>query len=184
MAGVGATGVLIGAAVLAFVTLAALFSFNGLPRGLGPSEADAVFVAPDGAGPGAPEAAAAALATAPGAVVAAPAGGGAAGGGAAAAAGSGAGGGTGTGGPGAPPATAPPGSDVPAGVPPESSPGAAAAPPETTSSGPVSDTVAGLEGTAEGTTGLDLPLSETTKPLTDQLDQTVQGVGGALGGNN
>jgi hypothetical protein len=38
-----------------------------------------------------------------------------------------------------------------------------------------------LEGTAEGATGTDLPLSETTKPVTDQLDKTITDVTGLLG---
>ena len=69
-----------------------------------------------------------------------------------------------------------------------SAPAPAPAPGTSTQQGPLSDTVSGVEGTTEGATGLDVPLTETTQPLTDQLDQTVQDtgdtVGGLLGGNN
>jgi hypothetical protein len=55
----------------------------------------------------------------------------------------------------------------------------------TSDNGALADTVSGLDNTVEDTTGTDLPLSETTEPLTDQVDQTVdQTVGGLLGGGN
>jgi hypothetical protein len=76
-------------------------------------------------------------------------------------------------------------------VPTGSSPSAPAPTPASgtsTQQGPLSDTVSGVEETTEGATGVDVPLSETTQPLTDQLDQTIQDtndtVGGLLGGSN
>ncbi|MGH2961215.1 MAG: hypothetical protein ACRDL3_03340, partial [Solirubrobacterales bacterium] len=53
----------------------------------------------------------------------------------------------------------------------------------TPTSGPLSNTVGGIDNTAEGTTGLDLPLDETTGPLTDQLDQTLDQTLDGLGPN-
>jgi len=186
LAGTGATSALLSAAVLSFLTLAGLFGVNGLPGGSSRAESDTVMVAP---GAGAPEAAAAAAAGAPGAIAAAPAGGAVGGAGGAAAGGvaggpAGAPGGTapdGGAGPDAGATTAP----APAGG--TGLPGQAPAP-VAPAQDPVSDTVSEVEGTAEGATGVNLPLSETTQPLTDQLDQTIQDagntVGGLLNGNN
>jgi hypothetical protein len=191
LAGTGATSALVAAAVVSFFALAGLFSVNGFPGGLSSSEGDTVLVAPRS---DAPEAAAAAAAAAPGAVAAIPADRvvGGAGVGGAGVAGAGESGGA-LGG-----ATAPGGGATPdagtapdATVPTVSSPSAPAPAPATgtsTQQGPVSDTVSGVEGTTEGATGVDVPLSETTQPLTDQLDQTIQDtndtVGGLLGGSN
>jgi hypothetical protein len=191
LAGTGATSALVAAAVVSFFALAGLFSVNGFPGGLSSSEGDTVMVAP---GTDAPEAAAAAAAAAPGAVAATPAdrvvvGAGVGGAGVAGAGESG--GALGS-------ATTPGGGTTPdagtapdATVPTVSSPSAPAPAPATgtsTQQGPVSDTVSGVEGTTEGATGVDVPLSETTQPLTDQLDQTIQDtndtVGGLLGGSN
>jgi hypothetical protein len=191
LAGTGATSALVAAAVVSFFALAGLFSVNGFPGGLSSSEGDTVLVAPRS---DAPEAAADAAAAAPGAVAAIPADRvvGGAGVGGAGVAGAGESGGA-LGG-----ATAPGGGTTPdagtapdATVPTVSSPSAPAPAPATgtsTQQGPVSDTVSGVEGTTEGATGVDVPLSETTQPLTDQLDQTIQDtndtVGGLLGGSN
>jgi hypothetical protein len=191
LAGTGATSALVAAAVVSFFALAGLFSVNGFPGGLSSSEGDTVLVAPRS---DAPEAAADAAAAAPGAVAAIPADRvvGGAGVGGAGVAGAGESGGA-LGG-----ATAPGGGATPdagtapdATVPTASSPSAPAPAPATgtsTQQGPVSDTVSGVEGTTEGATGVDVPLSETTQPLTDQLDQTIQDtndtVGGLLGGSN
>jgi hypothetical protein len=189
MAGAGATTALVAAAAVSLLSLGALFSVNGFPGGLGgPAEADSVVVPPS---TGAPEATAAALAVAPDAVAATPPG--------IAAAGA-----TATGVPGAPGApdagstttgTAPvegvsgaPGAPVAPGTPvAPAAPAPGTAPPATSpNSGPLSDTVSGLDNATQETTGLDLPLEETTGPLTDQLDQTVEDTLGGLGlgGNN
>jgi hypothetical protein len=191
LAGTGATSALVAAAVVSFFALAGLFSVNGFPGGLSSSEGDTVLVAPRS---DAPEAAADAAAAAPGAVAAIPADRvvGGAGVGGAGVAGAGESGGA-LGG-----ATAPGGGATPdagtapdATVPTVSSPSAPAPTPASgtsTQQGPLSDTVSGVEGTTEGATGVDVPLSETTQPLTDQLDQTIQDtndtVGGLLGGSN
>jgi hypothetical protein len=191
LAGTGATSALVAAAVVSFFALAGLFSVNGFPGGLSSSEGDTVLVAPRS---DAPEAAADAAAAAPGAVAAIPADRvvGGAGGDGVGVAGAGESGGA-LGG-----ATTPGGGATPdagtapdATVPTVSSPSAPAPAPATgtsTQQGPVSDTVSGVEGTTEGATGVDVPLSETTQPLTDQLDQTIQDtndtVGGLLGGSN
>jgi hypothetical protein len=191
LAGTGATSALVAAAVVSFFALAGLFSVNGFPGGLSSSEGDTVLVAPRS---DAPEAAADAAAAAPGAVAAIPADRvvGGAGVGGAGVAGAGESGGA-LGG-----ATAPGGGATPdagtapdATVPTVSSPSAPAPAPATgtsTQQGPVADTVSGVEGTTEGASGVDVTLSETTQPLTDQLDQTIQDtndtVGGLLGGSN
>jgi hypothetical protein len=191
LAGTGATSALVAAAVVSFFALAGLFSVNGFPGGLSSSEGDTVLVAPRS---DAPEAAADAAAAAPGAVAAIPAdrvvgGAGVGGAGVAGAGESGAtlGGATAPGGGTTPDAGTAPDATVPT----VSSPSAPAPAPATgtsTQQGPVSDTVSGVEGTTEGATGVDVPLSETTQPLTDQLDQTIQDtndtVGGLLGGSN
>jgi hypothetical protein len=191
LAGTGATSALVAAAVVSFFALAGLFSVNGFPGGLSSSEGDTVLVAPRS---DAPEAAADAAAAAPGAVAAIPAdrvvgGAGVGGAGVAGAGGSGGalGGATAPGGGATPDAGTAPDATVPT----VSSPSAPAPAPATgtsTQQGPVSDTVSGVEGTTEGATGVDVPLSETTQPLTDQLDQTIQDtndtVGGLLGGSN
>ena len=65
------------------------------------------------------------------------------------------------------------------GTPPPS--GSPAAP--TSTSGPLSNTVQTLENTTENTTGLDLPLTETTDPVTGELDKTVNDTVGGLLGN-
>lgn len=69
LAGTGATGTLMAGAIVAFLSLATVFAFNGLPGDSPPAEEESLFV---GAG-GAPAAAATALGGAPGAVAAAPA---------------------------------------------------------------------------------------------------------------
>jgi hypothetical protein len=171
LAGGGATTALIAAAVIAFLSVAALVAFNGLPIGGGEDDASTVQVGEVPAnttGPGAPEAAAAALAAAPGAVADSPA---------AATAidptlvpgfGAGPGGLTG-------------GAD---GVP--GTPGAPTAP-GTGAGGALGGAVGGVDDTA-GDLGLDVPLDEVTGPITGPLDQTINdtlnNVGGALGNPN
>ncbi len=68
LAGTGASGALVAAAVVAFLTVGALFAFDGMPGDPAPSEEGSVFV-----GQSAPGAAATAVADAPGAVADAPA---------------------------------------------------------------------------------------------------------------
>jgi hypothetical protein len=173
LAGGGATTALIAAAVIAFLSVAALVAFNGLP--IGGDNADSATVqvgeVPTTGSGNAPELAAAAAGGAAGAVAATPA--------AATAvdpslipgfpgAGSGLNGAPGSG-------ALLPGAD---GVP--TAPG-------TGSSGVLGGTVGGLEDTA-GNAGLDLPLSDLSGGLTGPLDQTandtLNNVGGALGNPN
>jgi hypothetical protein len=170
LAGGGATTALIAAAVIAFLSVAALVAFNGLPIGGDNADSATVQVGEvPTTGANGPEAAAAAAAGAPGAVAATPA--------ASTAvdptlipgfAGNGLTGGPGTGALG--------GSGAP------TAPGTGS-----TGSGVLGGTVGGLEDTS-GNAGLDLPLSDTTGGLTGPLDQgvddTLNNVGGALGNPN
>ena len=178
LAGTGATTALFAAGLVSFLSLAALLSFDGLPSLGGGSEGGSVFVGP---ATSAPEAAAAAAAGTATAVAVAPAGApGAAGGAGGAAGGGSAGGGTGVPGGGLPGTTDGSGT-VPGVTPPGTTPPGGSPAPSTTS-GPVSNTVQTLDSTTENATGLDLPLTETTSPITDKLDKTVDGaVGGLLG---
>ena len=68
LAGTGASGALVAAAVVAFLTIGALLAFEGMPGDSGSPAEDSVFV-----GPSAPASAAAAVAPAAGAVAASPA---------------------------------------------------------------------------------------------------------------
>lgn len=173
LAGGGASTALIAAAVLAFLTIAALVAFNGLPfAGDGDSGKARIAGSPGGA----PEAAAAAAAAAPGAVAATPAAPTAvapAPGGAGSASG-------GQGGASGPIATAPPAG----GSPPGTAPGTSPAPSGAGSGGVVGGTVGGVEQTA-GSIGLDVPLTDATQGVTGPVDQVVGGalndVDGALG---
>jgi hypothetical protein len=175
LAGGGATTALIAAAVVAFLSVAALVAFNDLPIGGGDADAGSVQVGevPTATGPGAPELAADALGGTAGAVAGTPA--------AATAVDpslipgfAGPGGSTG-----APGLTAPGGS----------LPGSSGTPtaPGTTGSGALGGAVGGLEDTA-GEVGLDLPLSDVTGDLTGPLDQTandtLSNVGGGVGNPN
>src|SRR5918994_1760828 len=179
LAGTGATTALFAAGLVSFLSLAALLSFNGLPDGLESSSGDdSVFVGPASSAPETAAAAAAGTATAVAAApVGAAAGGGAAGGGP----GGGAPGGGVPGGgvPGGDGGVVPPGAALgvtpPGTAPPAGSPGA-----PSTTSGPLSNTVQGVEDTTESATGLDVPLTETTGPLTDKLDQTVNDTVGGV----
>ena len=169
LAGSGATIALTVAAILAFLGITALVAFNGFPFGAGDADGDAVPIAPPLSG--APEAAAlaagagasAAVAATPAegsALPAAPSGSAGAGEGGA---GSGAGGSPGSELPGTTPGTGPTGiggSDV------------------------LGGTVGNLEQTA-GNVGVDAPLTgltrDVTQPLDKTLNQTLNGVGGAVG---
>ena len=67
LAGTGASGALVAASVVAFLTVGALFAVDGMPGDSPTSQGDSVFV-----GPAAPGAAAADVGAAPGAVAATP----------------------------------------------------------------------------------------------------------------
>ena len=169
LAGTGATGALVAGAIVAFLGIAALFAFNGLPGDSGPSEDGSLFV---GAGGGAPAAAATAVGAAPGAVAATPAPIPPA---AAAAILADIGPGAGAVGPGLPgdpdtagTATGPPaGGDSPLGQ---------------SQNGPVGGLVGGIDQTTDNL-GVGGDLGSGTQPLTDPVDQTLQqnlpGVGDA-----
>jgi hypothetical protein len=179
-AGGAATVALIAAGIVIFGSLAAYVAFNGVPVGGGDEGGDSVAV--ETAGAGAPGGAT--LGAAPGAVAATAA--------------------TATaiapaaaGGAGAPGATAPPsGGTIPPGTtPPDTTtPGTGTTPipggtgtdtgTGTDATGPVGSAVQGVDDTAAGA-GADLPLAETTDPITGPADETVQDtidqVGGAIG---
>lgn len=176
LAGTGATGALIAAAVLAFLTVGAIVAFNGFP--LGGNDAEGSVSLADQPGGIAPESAAAALgAAAPGAVARTPAGGtvlaavlpGGAG------AGAGSNGGTAPGAPGGPGAgtgTGTGGGTIPT------------APGGGTGGGTVGGLVDDVDQTTAGL-GLDVPLNDTVGPVADQVDHTVNdtlnNVGGIVG---
>jgi hypothetical protein len=172
LAGTGATGALVAGAIVAFLGVAALFAFNGLPGDSGPSEDDSLFV---GAGGGAPAAAATAVGAAPGAVAATPA-------------------------PIPPAATAailadigPAGSDAGGpGLPgdldsvgtPTGLPAGGGSPPAPASTGPVGGLAGGVDQ-ATNDLGVGGGLGPATEPLTDPLDQTLeQNLPGASGTAN
>lgn len=174
LAGGGATTALIAAVVIAFLSVAALVAFNGLPIGGGDADAGSVQVGevPTATGANAPELAAAALGGAPAAVAASPA--------AATAVDP-----TlipGLTGPGGAPGLTGSGTGLDDGSGTPTAPGAG-----TAGSGVLGGTVGGLEDTA-GNLGLNLPLGDATNGLTGPLDQTVNdtlnNVGGALGNPN
>jgi len=175
LAGGGATAALVAGAVVAFLSVAALFAFNGLPGDSGPADEDTLFVGPGG---DAPVAAATAVAAAPGAVAADPAALSPAAVAALLAA---------TAPDGSAPAGAPDdfvapvdgGQDAVAvaeGAPPAQTPG-------TSTQAPIGGLVDDVDQTA-GNLGIDLDLGQATKPITDPIDQTLQetvpGVGGAV----
>jgi hypothetical protein len=175
LAGTGASGALVAAAVVAFLTVGALFAFEGMPGDEAPSQEDSVFV-----GSGAPGAAAAAVAGASGAVAATPAPLPPAALDALLAA---------TGPDGALPPGAPAGPGAPTTdggvvvVPGTGTPTAPA--PTTTSPGTVGSIVEGVDQ-ATGNNGL----GEATQPLTDPVDEALDDTGlgdtvdGTLGGVN
>jgi hypothetical protein len=172
LAGTGASGALVAAAVVAFLTIGALFAFEGLPGGSEPAEEDSVFV-----GAGAPGAAADAVGGAGDAIaddpVSLPP--------AAVAALRAAGGAGGAGGAGLPPGAPAPGSPAAPGTPtaPGATPAAPAptAGPTSTPQGSVGEVVEGVDQ-ATGDNGLDDATSPITAPIDQTLDQS--GVGGAV----
>jgi hypothetical protein len=169
-AGGAVTAALIAAGVVVFGSLAAYVAFNGLPVGGGDTATDSVAVE---ASAGAPQNAAATLGAAAGAVAATPAattaiapapGVAAANGGATTA-----------------PGTTAPATGTPTGTTPTATTPSGTAPAttadtgsESSSSGPVANTVRGLEGVAAGA-GVDVPLSDMTDGITGPVDETVQG---------
>lgn len=195
-AGGAATLALIAAGIIVFGSLAAYVAFNGLPvggEGGDGSGSVAVEANSAAAAASAPARAAAGLAAAPSAVAATPAASTAVAPapGTAAAAAAAADGATGTsttgttvpGATGTTPTGTTPTDTTATGTTP-TAPAATGSSSTSSSSGPVGSAVQGLEDTAAGA-GVDLPLSETTQGLTDQVDQTVtgtlDGVGGAIG---
>jgi hypothetical protein len=177
IAGIGASGALVGAAVLAIVLLGTLLAFEGFPIAGGGANAESVQI--DAGEDGVATATAAALGAAPTAVAAAP---GAAAGAAPAAAGGGAGAGAGAGGygagvPGAPGdtgTTAPGAPGAPAPGPTAPAPPGAPAPTAPSSGNPVSDAASGVDSVVEGATGVNPNLGDTTAPLTDGVDQVLE----------
>ncbi|MDX6581978.1 MAG: hypothetical protein QOI10_1162 [Solirubrobacterales bacterium] len=183
LAGGVTTAALIAAGIVLFGSLAAYVAFNGLPVGGGNEATDSVAVQ-TGAAAAAPASAAATLAAAPGAVAASAAAG------TAIAPAPGAGPNQGSPGPGGgtpPTGNTPPGTTTP-GTPTTPTPGTGTAPGTGTgggsSTGPVGNAVQGLQNTAAGA-GVDLPLTDTTAPITGPVDDTAQGTldqaGGAVG---
>jgi hypothetical protein len=177
LAGTGATGALVGGAVVVFLAATAFVAFSGFSLG-GDDASGQVAIGTDDAG--APEAAALALAGASTAVAPAPAGGvvlAASGPGSGPAGGSGPGDGPGGSvGPGGPGGSGG-GSEPPTTPPPGGSDGG----------GSVTGVVQDLDETTSGL-GLNLPLSQVTGPVTQQVDQTVNNtlnhVGGLVGQPN
>ena len=176
LAGTGASGALVAAAVVAFLTVGALFAFDGMPGDAPPSEEGSVFV-----GQGAPGAAASAVAGAPGAVADAPAPLPQAAVDALLAA-AGPDGGLPAGAPAGPGAPTTDGGTI---LGPGTGTGSAPAAPTPTSQGTTGGLVDGV-GQSTGNPGL----GQATKPITDPVDQVLDqtGVGGtvdqAVGGVN
>jgi hypothetical protein len=188
IAGIGASGALVGAAVLAVVFLGTLLAFEGFPIAGGPDSADSIQI---DAGENAIGAAtAAALGGAPGAVAGAPGaalGGVAAGAGGAGAAGAGdgaAGTGPGGAGPGGEGTTTPPGTTAPptdptAPLPPGTPPTAPTDP-----GNPINNTLSGVDSAVEGATGTNPDLGGTTAPVTGAVDDVLEDTtGNDLGGH-
>jgi hypothetical protein len=182
LAGTGASGSLLVAALVAFVAVTAFVAFDAVPFGSGESGADTVALQEsDGTASVAAAAAASAVGGTPGAVAAAPvvaAPGGAGGTLLAGAPGSGAttvpGGGTGD--PNDPGDTGDPTGSVPGPVAVPCADGTA--PP----CGPLNEAVAGVDGAIEGVTGVNPNLGGATRPATGAVDDVVQGATGGAGG--
>jgi hypothetical protein len=178
IAGIGASGALVGATVLAVVLLGALLAFEGFPIAGDDGSADSIRV---GAGENSiGVATAAAVGAAPGAVAAAPA---------AAAGGAAAGGGADAGAPGtAPPGTTGTDGSVPPGTPSPTDPtapptGAPPAPPGVPAN-PITDTLSGVDSAVEAETGINPNLGGATEPVTGAVDQVLEDTtGNDLGGH-
>ncbi len=178
LAGTGASGSLLLAALVAFVSVTAFVAFEGVPFGSGEDGAETASIGDSGS--------AAAIATAaagpPAAVAATPAGPGAAGPG-----GPGAAGPEGPS-PAVPPQAAPPASQFRALPARRRRSGdrrrASRRPAPTPATNPVDDTVAGVDQTVQGATGVNPNLGGATKPITSAVDEVLQEVtGNDLGGH-
>ena len=178
LAGTGASGSLLLAALVALVSVTAFVGFDAVPFGSGDAGAGTVSLERSESGATAAAAAAAAVGGAPAAVAAVPVAPAAAAGAPAAASGAAL----------APaaPGTTPAATGVPGAgsatqtdVPPAGQTPTAAAP-----TNPVDDLVAGVDNTVQSTTGTNPNLGGATKPVTGALDQTLQGLtGNDLGGH-
>jgi hypothetical protein len=175
LAGTGATGALIGGAIVVFLSLAAFVTFKGMPFGASGDNQGSTYL---GSNPGssavsAPRAAAAALRAGPGAV-------------GATAASSASGDGAARGGSDALPAAfAPPGGSIdPTGPTDPSSPiTSPASPTSPTTSPDAGRAVTGAVQALGQATGTDLPgqTSGATRQLDDEVNGALNGVGGAVG---
>jgi hypothetical protein len=183
IAGTGASGALVAATVVALLTVGALFAFEGMPGDSAPAEGDSVFVGSAGA----PGAAATAVAGAPGAVADTPAPLPPAAVDALLVA-AGPDGGLPAGAPAGPGSPTTDGGTLPAPGAPGTAPTPTTSP--TSSPGTVGNLVNGV-GQATGNPGLGQATQPVTGPVgqtRDQtgvggtVDQTVEGVGGLLGG--
>jgi hypothetical protein len=171
LAGTGATGALIGGAIVVFLSLAAFVTFKGMPFGASGDNQGSTYLGSNAGSSavGAPRAAAAALRAGPGAV--------------AAAAASGASGGGAGGASDAPPAGfAPPGGSIDPTDPSSPITSPTSPTPPTVSS----DTDRAVTGTVQAlgqATGTDLPgqTSGATRQLDDEVNGALDGVGGAVG---
>lgn len=176
LAGTGASGSLLLAALVAFVSVTAFVAFEGVPIGSGDDGADTVSID----GPDSAAATAVAAAGPPAAVAATPAAPGLAAAGAPGAPGA-LGPGAAVGAPGAPAAGVPGapggGSATATDVPP-------VGPAPTPATNPVDDAVAGVDQTVQGATGVNPNLGGATKPVTGAVDDVLQGAtGNDLGGH-
>lgn len=174
VAGLGSGGALLAAVVIGFVGLGAIVAFDGLPSTSASSD-DATVIAESSA-PETAAVAAAAPASAPAAAPTAPAAAGVPG----APGGGGTGGGGSAGGPDGAPGAGPP---EPPGTPPPTEPtqpgGPAPAPADP--AGAVTGVIDAVDGTVEGTTGVDPDLGGKTGPITDILDEAVKELPGGRG---
>jgi hypothetical protein len=188
IAGTGASGSLLVAALVAFLAVSAFVAFDGLPFGDDGGGVEAVALDGGERSPGSAAATAAATAAtaAPAAVAAAPAAGTPAAGGTlladagAGAPGPGPGDGAGPGdnpGPGTPPADP--------GTPPPNTPSVALCADGTAAPcNPVDEIVSGVDRALADATGLDPNLGGTTRPVTGAVDETVRGLtGNDVGGH-
>jgi hypothetical protein len=180
LAGTGASGSLLVAAVVAFLAVTTFVAFDDLPFGGGANDGESISL-PDGAT--ALAGAGAATGTDAGGAVslgAATAGGGDGGGTAA----PGAPDGAGAPGPGGGPVGTPAGPGTPPAVSPPATPAVPAPLGPPAAPNPVDEALAGLDGAIQDATGVNPNLAGATKPVTGVTDQAVQGLtGDDLGGH-
>lgn len=160
LAGTGASGSLVAAAVVALLSVAAFVAFDGLP--FGTSERDAILVELETSDAAGPRSAAAAIGAAAGAVAATPASPGADGSGRLL---------TSNRGPGDDPND--PGDPDPDPDCPDC-PSVITDPPPPPGGNPVNDVLGDVDNTAGETLGIDPGLSEATRPVTDGLDRVLR----------